>query len=41
MEEVGRAASQKWADDVKKAGGDADAIWKELTASLAQYKAGF
>ena len=31
----------KWADDVKKAGGDSDAIWKELTASLAQYKAGF
>src|SRR5689334_21339634 len=30
---------QKWADDVKKAGGDADAIWKDLTATLAQYKA--
>jgi TRAP-type C4-dicarboxylate transport system substrate-binding protein len=32
---------QKWADDVKKAGGDADAIWKELKASLDQYKAAF
>jgi TRAP-type C4-dicarboxylate transport system substrate-binding protein len=32
---------QKWADDVKKAGGDADAIWKDLTATLAQYKAGY
>jgi TRAP-type C4-dicarboxylate transport system substrate-binding protein len=32
---------QKWADDVKKAGHDPDAIMKELQASLAQYKAGF
>ncbi len=32
---------QKWADDVKKAGGDPDAIFKELQASLAQYGAGF
>jgi TRAP-type C4-dicarboxylate transport system substrate-binding protein len=32
---------QKWAADVKKAGGDADAIWKELQASLTQYNAGF
>ena len=32
---------QKWADDVKKAGGDPDAIWKELQASLTQYNAGF
>jgi TRAP-type transport system periplasmic protein len=32
---------QKWADDVKKAGGDADAIWKDLTATLAQYKASY
>jgi TRAP-type C4-dicarboxylate transport system substrate-binding protein len=32
---------QKWADDVKKAGGDPDTIWKELQASLAQYNAGF
>jgi hypothetical protein len=32
---------QKWAADVKKAGGDPDAIWKELQASLAQYSAGF
>ncbi|MBX9847301.1 MAG: TRAP transporter substrate-binding protein [Xanthobacteraceae bacterium] len=31
----------KWADDVKKAGGNPDTIWKELTAALAQYKAGF
>src|SRR5260221_1667974 len=30
---------QKWADDVKKAGGDPDAIWKDLNATLAQYKA--
>jgi TRAP-type C4-dicarboxylate transport system substrate-binding protein len=32
---------QKWADDVKKAGGDPDAIWKDLTATLAQYKAAY
>jgi len=32
---------QKWAADVKKAGGDPDAIWKELQASLTQYNAGF
>jgi TRAP-type C4-dicarboxylate transport system substrate-binding protein len=32
---------QKWADDVKKAGGDSDAIFKELQASLTQYNAGF
>ena len=31
----------KWAADVKKAGGDPDAIWKELQASLTQYSAGF
>jgi TRAP-type C4-dicarboxylate transport system substrate-binding protein len=31
----------KWAADVKKAGGDPDAIWKDLQASLAQYNAGF
>ena len=32
---------QKWADDVKKAGGNPDAIMKELNAALAQYNAGF
>ena len=32
---------QKWANDVKKAGGDPDAIIKELQASLAQYKAAY
>jgi TRAP-type C4-dicarboxylate transport system substrate-binding protein len=32
---------QKWANDVKKAGGDPDKIWSELQASLVQYKAGF
>jgi TRAP-type C4-dicarboxylate transport system substrate-binding protein len=32
---------QKWADAVKAAGGDPDAIWKELQASLTQYNAGF
>jgi TRAP-type C4-dicarboxylate transport system substrate-binding protein len=32
---------QKWADGVKQAGGDPDAIWKELQASLTQYNAGF
>jgi TRAP-type transport system periplasmic protein len=32
---------QKWAADVKKAGGDPDAIFKELQASLTQYNAGF
>jgi hypothetical protein len=26
---------------VKKAGGDADAIWKDLNATLAQYKASY
>ena len=32
---------QKWADDVKKAGGNSDAIMKELNASLAQFKAAY
>ncbi len=32
---------QKWAADVKKAGGDPDAIFNELQASLTQYNAGF
>ena len=32
---------QKWADGVKKAGGDPDAIYKGLEASLTQYNAGF
>ena len=32
---------QKWAADVKKVGGDPDAIWKDLQASLTQYNAGF
>jgi len=32
---------QKWADGVKAAGGDPDAIFKELQASLTQYNAGF
>jgi TRAP-type C4-dicarboxylate transport system substrate-binding protein len=31
----------KWAEDVKKAGGNPDTIWQELTAALAQYKASF
>jgi TRAP-type C4-dicarboxylate transport system substrate-binding protein len=32
---------QQWADGVRKAGGNPDTIMKELTASLAQYKAGY
>jgi TRAP-type C4-dicarboxylate transport system substrate-binding protein len=32
---------QKWADDVKKAGGNPDTIWKELIAALDQYKAAY
>jgi TRAP-type C4-dicarboxylate transport system substrate-binding protein len=32
---------QKWADGVKKTGGDPDAIFKGLQASLTQYNAGF
>ncbi len=32
---------QRWAADVKRAGGGSDAIWSELQASLTQYKAGF
>ena len=32
---------QKWAEDVKKAGGDPDAIWKDLQNTLAQYKAAY
>jgi TRAP-type C4-dicarboxylate transport system substrate-binding protein len=32
---------QKWADDVKKAGGNPDVIMKELNASLAQFKAAY
>ena len=30
-----------WADAVKKAGGDPDAIMKELKATLAKYKAAY
>ena len=30
-----------WSDNVKKVGGDADAIMKELKAELAKYKAGY
>jgi TRAP-type C4-dicarboxylate transport system substrate-binding protein len=32
---------QKWADDVKRAGGNPDQIMKELKGSLAQYKAAY
>lgn len=32
---------QKWAADVKKAGGDPTTIWKELQTALTQYSAGF
>jgi len=32
---------QKWADDVKQAGGNPDAIMKELNTSLAQFKAAY
>ena len=32
---------EKWAAAVKKAGGDPDAIWKELQVSLTRYDAGF
>jgi TRAP-type C4-dicarboxylate transport system substrate-binding protein len=32
---------QKWAADVKKAGGDPATIWKELQTALTQYSAGF
>jgi TRAP-type C4-dicarboxylate transport system substrate-binding protein len=32
---------KKWADGVRATGGDADAIWKELKASLAQYNAAY
>jgi TRAP-type C4-dicarboxylate transport system substrate-binding protein len=32
---------KKWADDVTKAGGNADTIMKELNAALAQHKAAF
>jgi len=32
---------KQWADAVTKAGGNADAIWKDFEASLAKYGAGF
>jgi TRAP-type C4-dicarboxylate transport system substrate-binding protein len=32
---------KKWADDVRKAGGDPDAIMKDLNNTLAQYKAAY
>ena len=32
---------KKWADAVRGAGGDADAIMNELKASLAQYNAAY
>ena len=41
MEEVGRAAAKAWADNVKKAGGNPDAIMKELQDSLKQYNASY
>ena len=31
----------KWADNVKKAGGDPDAAMKELKAELVKYKAAY
>jgi hypothetical protein len=33
--------AKQWQDNVRKAGGDPDAIMKELRASLAQYKAAY
>ncbi len=36
-----RPLEQKWADNVRKAGGNADAIMKELKDQLAKYKASF
>ena len=33
--------AKTWADNVKKAGGDPDAIMKELKAELAKYKAAY
>jgi hypothetical protein len=32
---------KQWTDNVRKAGGDPDAIMKELKQSLAQYKAAY
>ena len=32
---------KKWADNVRKAGGDPDAIMKELKAALAKYNAAY
>ena len=32
---------KKWADDVRKAGGDPDAIMKDLNNELAKYKAAY
>ena len=32
---------KQWAENVRKTGGDPDAIMKELKQSLAQYKAGY
>lgn len=31
---------ERWAADVKKAGGDADAVWKSLQDTIAKYNAG-
>ena len=39
VESVGGAGLQEWADSVRKAGGDPDAVLKELRAALDQYKA--
>ena len=36
-----RPLEQKWADNVRKAGGNADAIMKDLKDQLAKYKASF
>jgi TRAP-type C4-dicarboxylate transport system substrate-binding protein len=32
---------QKWADGVKGAGGDPDAIWKDFTTTFAKYNAAY
>ena len=36
-----RRWTRQWADAVKKAGGDPDAIYKDLEATVAKYGAGF
>ena len=41
MEKSAEPLERQWQENVRRTGGDPDAIRKELTASLVQYKAAY